>query len=206
MSATLPVAQCATGPAPQPGGSLARPGINKPATQSPEDDPATQRRRAFERLFVQHAPAVHAYARRRAAPADAEEVVADTFLVAWRRLDAVPADADALPWLLAVARRTLANRQRGDARRQALRRRLATQSSDPAPPTADQQEKPPHLIRALAALPPAERDAITLLAWEGLAADEIAVVLGCSRAAVYLRLSRARRRLRQAFDKEDPTP
>src|SRR3954449_11264018 len=155
------------------------------------DDATADRRRRFEALFTQHASAVHAYARRRATAADAEEVVADTFLVAWRRLDVVPADA--LPWLLAVARRTLANSDRGDARRHALRRRLAAQPADqPASSDAD----PPALERALAALPPAEREAITLLAWDELTPDEIAVVLGCSRGAIYLRLSRARRRLR----------
>ena len=51
--------------------------------------------------------------------------------------------------------------------------------------------------RSLARLSPGERDAITLVAWEGLTPDEAAVALGCSRAAVYLRLHRARRRLRR---------
>src|SRR3954447_21389943 len=168
------------------------------------DDATADRRRRFEALFTQHASAVHAYARRRATSADAEEVVADTFLVAWRRLDVVPADP--LPWLLAVTRRTLANANRGDARRHALRRRLAAQPADqPTNPPASTDADSPALQRALAALPPAEREAITLLAWDELTPDEIAVVLGCSRAAVYLRLSRARRRLRVTVDAYDGT-
>ncbi len=78
-------------------------------------DPARGR---LEALYAEHAAAVHAYARRRTDPASAEDLVAETFLVAWRRLDRVPADA--LPWLYATAGRLLANHRRGEARRAAL--------------------------------------------------------------------------------------
>src|SRR6478672_3188813 len=77
----------------------------------------------FERLFRSEADAVRAYALRRADPADADDVVAETFLVAWRRLDDVPSDPR--PWLLSVARRVVANRRRSNRRVVSLTERLA---------------------------------------------------------------------------------
>src|SRR5579875_424258 len=82
---------------------------------------ADDRRARFEQLFAANHRAVHAYVRRRA-PAAVDDVVADTFLVAWRRLDTV--DDDALPWLLGVARRQVANHLRAQRRRDALTLRL----------------------------------------------------------------------------------
>ncbi len=76
----------------------------------------------FEQLFRSHHRAVAAHARRRAPGDTSDDVVASTFLVAWRRLDEVPADS--LPWLLAVARNVIATQQRGSRRRGALRLRL----------------------------------------------------------------------------------
>jgi hypothetical protein len=66
----------------------------------------------FRRLFADHQRAVLGYALRRAqTPTDALDVVAETFLVAWRRIDVVPGRDDARPWLLSVARRVLANQR-----------------------------------------------------------------------------------------------
>jgi hypothetical protein len=84
---------------------------------------ASVARERFEQVFEEHFRVVSAYALRRASQADAEEVVAETFLVAWRRLDEVPRDA--MPWLLGVARRVLANQRRAAGRREALRARIA---------------------------------------------------------------------------------
>ncbi len=154
------------------------------------DDTAARRDR-LEALFTEHGRAVYAFARRRADAADADEVVSETFLVAWRRLDDVPDPAR--PWLLAVARRCLANVQRGARRQSAVRLRLAGTAAPTA--AAPDTDDPAHIASLLDRLSPAERDVVTLLAWDGLTPDEAAVVLGCSRAAVYLRLHRARRRL-----------
>lgn len=164
-------------------------------------DRRTTREVRLAELFAAHGRAVYAFARRRAAAADADEVVSETFLVAWRRLDDLPDQP--LPWLLGVARRCLANQARGDARQTALRARLATVRDTAAPDRAVS----PEVHTALARLSPADRDAITLLAWEGLTPAEVAAALGCTRAAVYLRLHRARRRLAADLrpDREDPT-
>lgn len=164
--------------------------MSEPATVPTHRD-ADQRRRRFEQLHADHAARVFAYARRRSSRMDADEVVAETFLVAWRRLDDIP-DA-ALPWLLAVARRTLANQRRGSDRQERLRLRLA--SVPAAGAAADAEQVSDVVRRALDQLPAAEREALTLLVWDELTPAEVATVLDCSRAAVYLRLHRARRRL-----------
>ncbi|MEO8477559.1 MAG: RNA polymerase sigma factor [Actinomycetota bacterium] len=147
----------------------------------------------FETLFHEHADAVLAYALRRSDPDTAQEIVAETFTVAWRRIDVVPESA--LPWLLGTARRTLSNGRRTAIRRQALTLRLAQE-----PPASDDRTAGIDLDlaarAALASLPTAEREAMELVAWEGLSPTEAAEVLGCSRRAIAVRMHRARRRLR----------
>src|SRR5579863_6616292 len=81
------------------------------------------RRRRFEELFERHHGHVAAYARRRADASLVEDVVEETFLIAWRALDRVPAQA--LPWLYGIAWRVLANQRRGERRGRALAARLA---------------------------------------------------------------------------------
>jgi RNA polymerase sigma-70 factor (ECF subfamily) len=162
--------------------------VTEPAGLTTVPRPEVRQRR-LEELYAQHARAVFAYARRRASWADADEVVAETFLVAWRRLDDVPAEERA--WLLGVARGALANRQRSDARQLRLQSRLALATPREEPAHEEAQEP---VRRALAALPDRDREALTLLAWDGLTPAEIAVALGCSRSAAYVRIHRARRR------------
>jgi len=150
-------------------------------------------RAAFESVFRAHVGAVHAYALRRSDAATADEVVADTFLVCWRRFDRVPDDV--LPWLYAVARRCLANRLRAGRREQA---RTAPAPAPPGDPTADayeQRARAREVLQALADLPPKEREALQLCAWEGLSPADAAKVAGCTGAAFRVRLHRARRRL-----------
>jgi RNA polymerase sigma-70 factor, ECF subfamily len=150
-----------------------------------------RRRSAFEQLFADHLRTVSAYVRRRATAEEADDVVAETFLVAWRRLEDVPPEPKG--WLLAVARRVLANQRRATARRAAL---LATAAATISPP-ADAGEGDAPALRALARLSERDRDLLLLAAWDGLTADEIAAVVGCSRVAAKVRLHRARRRLQR---------
>jgi RNA polymerase sigma-70 factor, ECF subfamily len=155
-----------------------------------------ERTAEFERLFSAHFRTVVAYARRRAAPAEADDVVAETFLVAWRRLEDVPADAGA--WLLGVARRVLANQRRAAVRRSALALDVAHTTAPESRPWTDAP-----VMQALATLPERDRAALLLVAWEGLSTAETAVALGCSRAAAKARLHRARRKLRRKLDELD---
>jgi RNA polymerase sigma-70 factor, ECF subfamily len=102
----------------------------------------------LEALYHAHAAAVHAYAQRRMDdPSAAEDVLAETFLVAWRRLDRVPT-ADPLPWLYATARHVVANHRRGDARRSALHARLATERHAERAPDDDAAQVGGQLLRA----------------------------------------------------------
>ncbi len=161
--------------------------------------PSSARRRQLEELFAEHGRAVFAYARRRTTAADADEVVSETFVVAWRRLDDIPAEP--LPWLLGVARNCLANINRSEGRQAALHRRLAETASVQSPEvvSSTEREASPAVLDALGRLSAGEREVLTVLAWEGLSPDEAAVALGCSRTAVYLRLHRARRRFSAAL-------
>jgi RNA polymerase sigma-70 factor (ECF subfamily) len=152
----------------------------------------------FERLYAQHGRAVLAYAVRRASVDDAADIVAETFLVAWRRLDDVPVE-DARLWLYGVARRVLANQQRSERRRQRLADRLRQELPAvlEAVPALDAQAGA--VEAALAQLGPEDREVLRLSAWEELMPVEIATVLGVSPVAVRSRLHRARRRLRSAL-------
>lgn len=136
----------------------------------------------------------------------AEDVVAEIFLVVWRRVADLPADDDAArAWVYGVARGHLLNTRRGDRRRQALAVRLA--EAAPAPPasgdddrTADAAARRVDLARAWQRLSAGHQEAIALTALDGLSAPRAAEVLGISPVAYRLRLSRARRALRLHLD------
>jgi RNA polymerase sigma-70 factor (ECF subfamily) len=143
------------------------------------------------------------YAMRRAGEEAAREAVAETFAVAWRRLDDVPADP--LPWLLGVCRRALANGRRGEARRRALRARLEGLPAEVAPDPAERAGEDEALRAAFAALSSDDRETLALVAWEGLTPARAAEVAGCSARAFSKRLSRARARLARALAEDAVT-
>ncbi len=150
-----------------------------------------------ERLYRAHADHVHAYARRRSDDPTADEVVAEVFLIAWRRLDAI--SAEPLPWLLGVARKTLANHRRSRSRGAALNARIGA-TLDTATGHAERDHA---VLEALATLDPRDREVLLLIVWEGLRQQEVGTVLGVSRAAVATRLHRARKRLAEALTAEE---
>jgi RNA polymerase sigma-70 factor (ECF subfamily) len=152
------------------------------------------RRAHFVRLAALVHEPIQRYAMRRVDPADVDDVVAETLLVLWRRLDDVPADAE-LPWCYNVARNCVANLRRSARRRVRLTSRLADELHV-TDRYGSATESGQVVHAALAALPAKERDVVLLWAWEGLAPREIAVALGTSANAVSLRLSRARRRMK----------
>jgi RNA polymerase sigma-70 factor, ECF subfamily len=156
---------------------------------------ALDREARFRRVCEAHTAAVLAYALRRTSREDAADVVAETFLVAWRRLDAVD-ERSALPWLYAVARRVLLSQQRATRRQQAIAERVAAELPEPS----EMPSGLPRVLAALAALSEVEREVLMLAAWEELSSAEAARVLGCSATAYRLRLHRARKRLRERLD------
>lgn len=154
----------------------------------------------FDALFAEYQRAVLAYAMRRTDQlADAEDVAAETFTIAWRKLDAIPAQP--LPWLYAVARRVLANQRRGKGRRERLAALLKVDDV-PTPVRAGEDLGGP-AFRALASLSPADQELLRLVAWEELGNQHIAAVLGISANAVAIRLHRARARFAAALSRED---
>lgn len=145
-------------------------------------------------MFRDHYAAVRAYALRRAPRDVVQDVVADTFLVAWRRFDDVPGDA--LPWLYGVARRVLANERRSAGRRAALEQRVATAAASVQPGDPGESVGDAELLRtALARMSDRHREALTLVAWQGLSRSRAAQAAGCSQTTFAVRFRRARARL-----------
>jgi RNA polymerase sigma-70 factor, ECF subfamily len=165
------------------------------------DDDARAR---FNRLFDDYAGIVREYALRRVARSEVDDVVSETFVVAWRRLDAVPDDA--LPWLLGVARRVLGEERRAALRRDRLRERLAAEIPS-SPADSGEPGNEGQVLAALAALPARDRELVLLVCWEGLSSRDAAAVVGCTPVAARLRLHRARRRLAAMIARSpSPTP
>ena len=167
-------------------------------------DEAAAANAALRQLFDDHFDALTGYSMRRANPTDAADVVAETMLVAWRRIADVPCPPATRPWLFGVARRVLANQRRGAVRRVALSERLAldleamSSTREPDPAVASVQND--KLRRALDALSPDDRELIRLSAWEGLSPTEIAIAFDIPPVTARTRLHRARHRLRTNLD------
>ena len=160
---------------------------------TPDQQPPPDRWALYERF----APAIRAYAARRVEPDAVDDIVADTFAVAWRRL---PREGDPLPWLYGVARRVVHGHRRSHARRGALLLKLRGRGASASPDPADLVSGDPALARAFATLSERDREAIRLVAWEGLDNVAAARAAGCSPSTFAVRLSRARTRLRDALD------
>jgi RNA polymerase sigma-70 factor (ECF subfamily) len=162
-----------------------------------------ERRSSFRRLYEAHADRVLAYAMRRIPAHEAADVVAERFLIAWRRLDILPEDP--APWLFGVARRVVANHRRSLRRREALRTKVegsAGVESRFAPDPADQVEARMAVRSALRRLSERDREALMLVAWDGLDAAGAASAMGYTPSAFAVRLHRARRRLGHELAKE----
>lgn len=160
------------------------------------------RRHRFEQVYAEHRTALLGYVLRRTASGeDAADVIAETFLTAWRRLDDIPGGEYERAWLYGVARRVLGNHHRGERRRALLGERLrselasATRAREPSSFEAGIDDA----AAAFRGLQDSDREVLALAGWEGLDAGQIAVVLGCSRNAARIRLHRARRRLAVAL-------
>lgn len=149
-------------------------------------------------LFRLFATRVYGYVRLRATAELADDVVADTFLTAWRLRESVPNDP--LPWLLVIARHALANRQRSARRGTRLVVAMANvaqlaHNADAAEEIAVNRAA---VLAALAGLRPDDREALLLVAWDGLATADAATVAGCSERTFARRLRRARSQLNLA--------
>ena len=170
------------------------------------DDQRHQALGRFKDVSEAHYRAVTAYARRRTSdPVDAQDVVSETFTVAWRRLAEVPDGDAALPWLYGVARRVLANQRRGNRRRDDLSIRLRSQHAGTVEVEGEVlvAEERRTVLAALARLRDTDQELLRLAVWEELPHREIAQVVGCSESSVAVRLHRARSRLGREIGKEE---
>jgi RNA polymerase sigma-70 factor (ECF subfamily) len=139
----------------------------------------------FEEIYESHHGAVEAYVRRRMAADLVDDAVAETFLVCWRKIGDVPADS--LPWLYAVARKTIANQRRAAQRISPAMANVAAGEPEP--------EEDPVLAAAFAQLSDRDREVLRLVAWEGLSLRQASTVLDCTTVSCRVRFHRAKRRL-----------
>lgn len=159
------------------------------------------RQERFRALYLSARPRLLAYALRRSpSPEDAADVVAETFAIAWRRLDDVPGGTDALLWLYVTARHELANEVRRGQRRARLVARMGSVFTDHDTVVEPADEANLVALAALRTLCDDDRELLMLVGWDGLDAAGAGVVLGCSPGAVRIRLHRARRRLDAALE------
>jgi RNA polymerase sigma factor (sigma-70 family) len=161
---------------------------------------------SFTAIFEEFSPRVFNYVRRRCDLATAQDVVADVFVVAWQRRADLPDEL--LPWLLVVARNTLANRHRRELHQAKLADTVARLERTAGPAVgADESVVDRHtFLTALATLGDTEREALLLVAWDGLSRAAASTVAGCSQRAFEVRLSRARARLTRAVAQQAEFP
>ena len=147
-------------------------------------------RSEFEQLYRAHAPEILGYLRRRGAGQDAEDVLAETFLVAWRRQHDLPKPDQRRAWLFGTTRKLLLVQQRTLAPLPGAEPEPGPVQASDSDPTTDQ------LVRdVLVELPETDRELLTMTAWEHLTVAEAGRVLGLNATAARVRLHRARRRL-----------
>jgi RNA polymerase sigma-70 factor, ECF subfamily len=151
------------------------------------------RRERFEEVAPRLIEPLRRFLARRTDPATAEDVLAETLLVCWRRVAELPDEP--LPWAYAVARNCLRNAKRSARRQERVAARVASEPVDPGPP------EDPALHEALARLRPDDAELLRLWAWEQLTPGEIATVLDITANAASIRLHRAREKLKQQLRK-----
>jgi RNA polymerase sigma-70 factor (ECF subfamily) len=150
----------------------------------------------FDEVFRLSYQRVLGYCLRRAPEAIAHDATAEVFAIAWRRRHDLPDDG-AIGWLLAIARRVLANEMRGQRRRDRL---VASISVADVDASADASDHP--VTRALEGLPADDQEALRLAYWDDLSHAEIAQVLGISTNAVAVRVHRARTRVKARLEEK----
>ncbi|MEU7893771.1 RNA polymerase sigma factor [Nonomuraea sp. NPDC049152] len=158
----------------------------------------TDERERFTTIYDECRQRVWAYVVARAGRQVADEVVSETFAIAWRKLDQLPGNA--LPYLLGIARNVLRDNIRDEIKREGLNHELREWVSGDV---ADQVAERLGVLKAMARLTQDERELLVLVAWQGLSTRDAAKVVGCSVPAFKVRLHRARKRLQREM--EQPT-
>ncbi|TDE59067.1 sigma-70 family RNA polymerase sigma factor [Nonomuraea mesophila] len=166
-----------------------------------EQDERSRYEAVYRRTYEQ----ILGYAMRRcSSPEDAADVVAETYVIAWRRMTDLPDGEAGRLWLYGVARRVLANHRRSERRRLTRHTELTDEIEAlyAAPSHHSEQDSVGEAMDMLAG---GDREVLALALWEGLDPGEIATVLGCSRNAARIRLHRARKRFAKALERTRPS-
>lgn len=183
--------------------------MSEAETSATRSEPAADAAREFERIYALQLPDLLGFALRRCeSREDAADLVAEVFLVAWRRFADLPRGEQTRLWLFGVAQRALANQSRAERRRRNLGAALAGQLAEAGSPDPASVFEHGDEVRAvrqgLDSLAEVDRALITLTSWEALTVAEAAKVLGLSAGAARVRLHRARTRLRRVLYDEVP--
>ena len=188
--------------------------MNARPAQSKTDAALIERSRqapeAFAEVYDRYAPQIYRFVARRMGDHAAEDIVAETFLAAFRRRDRYDlAHEDARPWLYGIAVNLIGKHRRSEVRMwRALGRAAAEPVADGDAEEADDRlaarQSRPGLAAAIAELAPADRHVLLLVAWAGFSYEEVAVALRVPVGTVRSRLSRARRKVREALRDHNP--
>lgn len=159
---------------------------------------------AYSQAYDAHSKDIYAYFLRRVPAEDAQDAVAETFVVVWRRWHESPADDQVLLWIYGVARNVLANHKRSIARQTRLKQKLLGSPSTRtfAASGAESRSEQDRVLEALSKLSATDQETLRLLEWEGLSREQVAELFGVSRAAIDQRVSRAYRRMGQQLSSE----
>ncbi len=169
---------------------------------------SSQAESTFAALYGAYEPQIYAYCRRRFAAEVAEDVLADVFLTAWRKIDSAPSGEDSLRWLYRIAFLTASNHRRGFIKRSKLVAKLESTGVTFEPPVVDLVVVRDEIRTALALLDGlrrSDKEIIRLSVWEHLSIEEVSEVLSISPQAATQRLHRARKRLARDYERKNRT-
>jgi RNA polymerase sigma-70 factor (ECF subfamily) len=172
----------------------------EPMSQAPQRSAEAR----FTEIYSRYCRSIQAYCARRIDHSQVADAVAETFLVAWRRLDQIDDVDAALPWLYGTAYRVLCHHWRSESRARTLARRLrgsAAAQAESSDSGALRQEQIDLVLLAASRLKRIDQEILRLQFWEGLTHAAVAVALGIRPEAARQRASRARRNLATQYDK-----
>ncbi len=159
----------------------------------------------FARVVATHRRALLRYALRRLDDyTDAEDLVAESLVVVWRRMSKLPSRDEELYWLYGIASRVLANMMRGRQRSMRLEVRLAFERENECDTQRYSEDDVKRLMSALSQVKPEDRELLQLTYWERLSYREIGTVLGCTAGTAGVRISRARQHVRELLNESTP--
>ncbi len=158
----------------------------------------------FAEIYETFFRRLYGYCLRRATADRVDDVVAETFLIAWRRIDDVPTGDEALPWLYAVAFKVLGNQWRSQTRQRKLEDKLSAVGITPVSSTEDfiiKGQESGQVLQAVSRLKRTDQEILKLAMWEEVSHADITLILGVSPGAVKQRLYEARKNLTREYNR-----